>query len=140
MSIPSGILGPDARATVTDYIRTKQLQPDTILALRELVEDLDHEVALYKEFKAVPPQEQANVRNDMYVASEALRLMIKANNPAFNADEKAALNSYKDKVDNATKFIPSGSRSPWRSRSGSAPWLAGSASSSPWASASAKIT
>jgi PiT family inorganic phosphate transporter len=104
---PKGILGPDARTTVTDYIRTRQIQPDTILALRELVEDLNHEVALYKEFKAVPPQEQANVRNDMYVASEALRLMIKANNPAFNADEKAALNSYKDNVDHATKFIPS---------------------------------
>ncbi len=104
---PKGILGPDARATVTDYIRTKQLQPDTILALRELVEDLDHEVLLYKEFKAVPPQDQANVRNDMYVASEALRLMVKANNPAFNADEKATLSSYKEKVDHATKFIPS---------------------------------
>ena len=102
-----GILGPDARTTVTDYIRTKKLQPDTILALRELVEDLGHEVALYKEFKAVPPQEQANVRNDMYVASEALHLMIKADNPAFNASEKATLNSYKVKVDHATKFIPS---------------------------------
>src|ERR1035441_7094052 len=42
------LLGPDARAEVTDYIRTKQLQPATILALRELVEDLNHEVALYK--------------------------------------------------------------------------------------------
>ena len=97
---------PGCARHVTDYIRTKQLQPDTILALRELVEDLDHEVALYKEFKAVPPQDQANVRNDMYVASEALRLMDKANNPAFTADEKAALNNYKTKVDNATKFIP----------------------------------
>jgi len=57
--------------------------------------------------KAVPPQEQANVRNDMYVASEALRMMIKANNPAFNTEETTALNSYKSKVDNATKFIPS---------------------------------
>jgi PiT family inorganic phosphate transporter len=102
-----GILGPDARATVTDYVRTKQLQPDTILALRELVEDTNHEVELYKEFKAVPAQDQANVRNDMYVTSEALRLMVKANNPAFNQDEKAALNNYKSKVDNATKFIPS---------------------------------
>src|SRR6201981_3527883 len=26
---PTGILGPDARTTVTDYIRTKQMQPDT---------------------------------------------------------------------------------------------------------------
>ena len=74
---------------MTDYIRTKQMQPDTVLALRELVEDLDHEVALYKEFKAVPPQDQANVRNDMYVASEALRLMDKAHDPPFTRYENA---------------------------------------------------
>jgi inorganic phosphate transporter, PiT family len=103
---PKGIIGADARAEVTDYIRTKQLQPDTILALRELVEDLDHEVILYKEFKAVPPQDQANVRNDMYVASEALRLMDKAHNPAFTAQEQAALKNYKVKLDKSTKFIP----------------------------------
>ena len=74
----NGILGADARTEVTDYIRTKQLQPDTILALRELVEDLNHEVALYKEFKSVPAKDQTNVRNDMYVASEAIRLMQKS--------------------------------------------------------------
>ena len=79
----NGVLGADARAEVTDYIRTKQLQPDTVLALRELVEDLNHEVALYKEFKAVPAKDQTNVRNDMYVASEALRLMQKNHDPAF---------------------------------------------------------
>ena len=102
----SGILGADARAEVTDYIRTKQIQPDTVLALRELVEDLNHEVALYKEFKAVPAGQQTNVRNDMYVASEAIRLMQKAKNPAFTPDENAALANYKSKVDKATKFIP----------------------------------
>ena len=103
---PHGVLAANPRAEVTDYIRTRQLRPDTILALHELVEDVNHEVVLYKEFKAVPPQEQANVRNDMYVTSEALRLMMKENNPAFTQDEKAALGSYKAKVDNATKFIP----------------------------------
>ena len=102
----NGILGPDARAEVTDYIRTKELQPATILALRELVEDLNHEVALYKVFKSVPAQEQTNVRNDMYVASEAIRLMQKSNNPAFTPAENAALKNYKSKVDKATKFIP----------------------------------
>jgi PiT family inorganic phosphate transporter len=103
----SGILGADARTEVTDYIRTKQLRPDTVLALRELVEDLNHEVALYKEFKSVPAKDQTNVRNDMYVASEAIRLMQKNNNPAFTASESAALANYKSKVDKATKFIPS---------------------------------
>jgi PiT family inorganic phosphate transporter len=104
----NGILGADPRAEVTDYIRTKKIQPDTVLALRELVEDLNHEVALYKEFKAVPASQQTNVRNDMYVASEAIRLMQKNNNPAFTAEENAALKNYKSKVDKATKFIP-----PW---------------------------
>ena len=102
----NGVLGSDARAEVTDYIRTKELQPDTILALRELVEDLDHEVGLYKEFKAVPANQQTNVRNDMYVTSEAIRPMQKGKNPAFTADENAALTNYKGKVDKATKFIP----------------------------------
>jgi len=102
----SGILGEDARAEVTDYIRTKEIKPDTVIALRELVGDLDHEVALYKEFKAVPPKDQANVRNDMYVASDAIRLMQKNKQPAFTADETAVLANYKSKVDKATKFIP----------------------------------
>jgi PiT family inorganic phosphate transporter len=102
----SGILGEDARTEVTDYIRTKEVRPDTVLALRELVEDLNHEVALYKEFKAVPPAQQTNVRNDMYVASEAIRLMQKNHNPSFTKDENAALANYKGKVDKATKFIP----------------------------------
>jgi inorganic phosphate transporter, PiT family len=110
----SGILGADARAEVTDYIRTKQLQPDTILALRELVNDLSHEVSLYKEYKNVPTNQQANVRNDMYVASEALRLMAKSDDKQkadgkptlFNDDEAKALTNYKKKVDLATKFIP----------------------------------
>jgi PiT family inorganic phosphate transporter len=102
----TGILGADARTEVTDYIRTKDLQPGTMLALRELVEDLSHEVALYKEFKAVPPNQQTNVRNDLYVASEAIRLMQKNHSPAFSADENAVLTNYKKKVDKATKFIP----------------------------------
>jgi PiT family inorganic phosphate transporter len=102
----TGVLGADARATVTDYIRTKDLEPDTILALRELVEDLSHEVALYKEFKAVPASQQTNVRNDMYVASEAIRLMQKNHKPAFTPAETAVLTAYKSTVDKATKFIP----------------------------------
>jgi len=102
----TGVLGADARAEVTDYIRTKQLQPDTVLSLRELVEDVSHEVGLYKELKAVPAKDQTNVRNDLYVTGEAIRLMQKSGKPAFTADENKALKNYKGKVDNATKFIP----------------------------------
>jgi len=102
----NGTLGEDAKTEVTDYIRTKQIQPDTLLALRQLVGDLNHEVALYKEYKAVPSQDQANVRNGLYVVSEAIRLMEKNHNPAFTPAETASLTKYKSTIDQATKFIP----------------------------------
>jgi PiT family inorganic phosphate transporter len=103
---PSGKLGSDPRAEVTDYIRTKQLRPDTVVALRSLVNELDREVSHYHEYKAVPAQDQSNVRNDMYVTSEALRLMNLAHNPGFAADDWDGLRNYKSKVDKATKYIP----------------------------------
>jgi PiT family inorganic phosphate transporter len=103
---PQGTLGADARAEVTEYLHTQQLQPDTVLALRELIGDVNREVTHYKAFKSVPAQDQTNVRNDMYVASEALRLMEKAKNPAFTSAESAGLKNYKSKVDKATRFIP----------------------------------
>ncbi len=102
----SGVLGEDDRAEVTDYIRTKQIKPDTVLALRELVKDLEGDVNVYKEYKAVPANQQANVRNDMYVASEAIRLMEKNHTPDFTAAETKTLTTYKSSVDKATKFIP----------------------------------
>jgi PiT family inorganic phosphate transporter len=103
---PAAPVPANPRAQATDYIRTGQLQPQTVPALRSLIDDLDREVAHYGEYNALPAQEQANVRNDMYVASEALRLMHKANNPSFSAAEWAALDNYKSKVDKATKYIP----------------------------------
>ena len=102
----NGIMGADPREEVTEYIRTKQLQPDTMLALRELVNDLNNEVAVYKEYKSVPANQQTNVRNDMYVASEAIRLLQKNKAFPFTPKESSSLTSYRGQVDKATKFIP----------------------------------
>lgn len=96
----------DPRAEVTAYIRTQQLQPATIISVKALVENVNREVVLYKAFKSVPAKDQTNVRNDMYLTSEALRLMAKNHNPGFTATETAALNSYKSTLDKATRFIP----------------------------------
>jgi PiT family inorganic phosphate transporter len=101
------ILGPDARGELTDYLRTKKVQPVTMTALRELIRDVEGDVKAYGDYKSVPANQQTNVRNDMYVTSETLRIMAKTKNPKFTADESAALNNYKSKVDKATKFIPS---------------------------------
>jgi PiT family inorganic phosphate transporter len=103
---PGAAADPDPRATVTAYLRNRQLQPATVPALRDLVENVNREVVLYKAFKSVPAEDQSNVRNDMYLASEALRQMQKDHNPAFTPQETTALANYKIRLDSATKFIP----------------------------------
>lgn len=102
---PNAVMG-DARSDLTEYIRTREYSSNTMLAERQIVNDIAHQVQLYKGLSAVPTDQQTNVRNDMYVASEALRLMSKGNAPGFNADELKVLGNYKKKVDGATKFIP----------------------------------
>jgi PiT family inorganic phosphate transporter len=102
---PDAVIG-DARDDVTSYIRTRQFNPNTMLALRTLVSDIGNEMALYKELKHVPADRTPNFRNDMYVVSEALRLMQKSGKPAFAAADVAVLAKYKKVIDDATKFIP----------------------------------
>jgi PiT family inorganic phosphate transporter len=106
---PNAVIG-DARTNLTDYIRTKQFDQNTMLAARQMVEEIDNEVLQYKSLSGVPANQQQNVRNDMYVVSEALRLIAKYPGkngaPTFTAAENKTLASYKKQLDNATKFIP----------------------------------
>jgi len=104
---PSAVVG-DPREDVTEYIRTKEFKPNTMLALRQLISGIGDEMAIYRNLRAVPPTSVPNFRNDMYVVSEALRLMQKSGQPKFTLVEQAELANYKKHIDNSTKFIP-----PW---------------------------
>ncbi|HTV59488.1 MAG TPA: inorganic phosphate transporter [Verrucomicrobiae bacterium] len=102
---PSAVVGDD-RQELTDYIRTREFTPNTMLALRQLVNGIGTEMALYKQLKSVPQDKVRNFRNDLYVVSETLRLMQKSKQPEFSTADAAILKNYKTHVDNATKFIP----------------------------------
>src|SRR6202453_279891 len=102
---PNAVIG-DERDEVTDYIRTKQFTPNTMLALRQLVSGIGNETALYGELARIPNDKVRNLRNDMYVASEALRLMKKNQQPAITASDWGVLDNYKKHVDASTRFIP----------------------------------
>src|SRR6202050_4789480 len=69
---PGAVIG-DARDDVTDYIRTKQFNANTMLGMRTLVNDVGNETTIYKELKNVPNDRVRNFRNDLYLISEALR-------------------------------------------------------------------
>jgi PiT family inorganic phosphate transporter len=96
----------DPREEVTDYIRTKSFTPNTMLALQQLVTGIGNEMALFKELRDVPPDRVRNFRNDMYVASETIRLMKKSGQPQISAADDAVLTNYKKHLDMATRFIP----------------------------------
>jgi PiT family inorganic phosphate transporter len=102
---PSAVVA-DPRDDLTAYIRTRQFNANTMLALRSVVSDIGNETSLYKELKNVPPDMTRNFRNDMYVVSEAIRLVQKSGKPAFAPDEEKILGNYKKHIDLATKFIP----------------------------------
>ena len=96
----------DARDDVTEYIRTKEFTPNTMLALRTLVNDIANETVLFGELAKVPNDRVRNFRNDLYLVSEALRLMQKSNQPPIPANDWNVLKNYKKHVDNSTRFIP----------------------------------
>lgn len=102
---PGAVIG-DARDDVTDYIRTKQFNANTMLALRTLINDIGTETSLYKELKNVPTDRVRNFRNDLYLVSEVLRLTAKSGQPKFAPADAAALANYKKYVDHSTRFIP----------------------------------
>jgi PiT family inorganic phosphate transporter len=102
---PNAVIG-DARDDLTDYIRTKQFNANTMLALRTLINDIGTETSLYKELKNVPNDRVRNFRNDLYLVSEALRLTQKRGEPKFTPADAAILANYKKHVDHSTRFIP----------------------------------
>jgi len=101
----SAVVG-DPRDDVTEYIRTRQFKPATMLALRVLINDIGTEMAQFKELAKVPHEQVRNFRNDMYLVSEVLRLMQKSGKPQLGAADVAVLKNYKSHVDRATRFIP----------------------------------
>ncbi|HEX3822381.1 MAG TPA: inorganic phosphate transporter [Candidatus Sulfotelmatobacter sp.] len=102
---PGAVIG-DARDDLTEFIRSKHFTPNTMLAMRTLVNDVGTETSIYKEMKNVPNDRVRNFRNDLYLISEVLRITTKAGQPKFAVADAAILANYKKHVDHSTRFIP----------------------------------
>ncbi len=102
---PNAVIA-DAREDVTSYVRTHDFTPNTMLALRQLISDIGNETVLFGELAKIPNDRVRNFRNDMYLVSEALRIMQKTHQPDISAGDWTVLANYKKHIDNATKFSP----------------------------------
>jgi PiT family inorganic phosphate transporter len=96
----------DPAAAVKAFVASRTLNDETIPALRALAGKIGEQVKSYGSLANVPAASVGNVRNDMYLASEAIRLMQKQGKPAFSDADKAVLKTYAGELNNATKFIP----------------------------------
>ncbi len=101
------VVSGDGRDQVTAYVRSREIQPDTIAGLQKLVGGVGHDMSVYKELRHVPAAQTRNFRNDLYLVGEALRMMDKAHQPAIGPADADVLKNYRRHIDKATKFIPS---------------------------------
>jgi PiT family inorganic phosphate transporter len=96
----------DPRKTISEYVRTHELKPEILPALASITGSIGTQVKEHGTLARVPAEAVANVRNDMYLVSEAVRFIAKAPNNGLSADSKTNLDAFKKQIDNATKFIP----------------------------------
>jgi PiT family inorganic phosphate transporter len=99
------VLG-NPRPAVTAYVAHHTIDEGTFPSLAVLVGDIAKQVKEYGSLAKIPAAAVGNTRNDMYLVSEALRLLVKDKSAELSASEVTTLDVYKRSLDNATKFIP----------------------------------
>ena len=99
------VLG-NPRPAVTAYVAQHEINGGTYPSLAVLVNDIAKQVTQYGSIAKMPVDQVGNTRNDMYLASEAIRFLVKDKENDLSAQEVATLNAYKGSLDSATKFIP----------------------------------
>src|SRR5215469_4619701 len=97
----------DPRGTLATFIRTHQWSDDVLPALAALTGNIGEQVKHSGTLARVPAESVTNVRNDMYLTSEAIRVLNKdKHRSVLDADARANLDAFKKQLDAATKFIP----------------------------------
>jgi PiT family inorganic phosphate transporter len=99
------ILG-DPRPAVMEYVAHHKINEGTYPSLAVLIQDIAKQVKEYGSFAKIPAAAVGNTRNDMYLADEALRNLMKDKDSELSKEEVGTLNAYKQSLDGATKFIP----------------------------------
>src|SRR5262249_33554555 len=94
------------RPAVESYISTRTISEGTYPSLAVLVRDISQQIDTYGALDKVPASAVSNVRNDMYLASEALRFLLKDKANNLKPDEVKSITAFKGSLDKATRFIP----------------------------------
>ena len=97
----------DPRATLSAYVRTHEWNDSVVPSLAAITANIADQVRFSGTFARVPAARVTNVRNDMYLTSEAVRLFAKDPHSAvLDAETRGNLQAFQKQIGLATKFIP----------------------------------
>jgi PiT family inorganic phosphate transporter len=95
-----------ARTAVGNAVRSRKFNsPDVYNSLAVLSGDIAAQVQAYGSIKHVPAAATPNLRNDMYLASDATANLLKAKG-AFTAAETPKVKAFSSGLEKGTRFIP----------------------------------
>ena len=96
----------DVRADLTEFVRTKKVGDTTVASFQKLALGISDEVARHGSLKKLPAEAVQNVRNDMYLASETARFLLKTHGAGMDAGSEGKIKAFQKALDDSTKFIP----------------------------------
>jgi PiT family inorganic phosphate transporter len=95
----------EAKAAVGDAVRTRTVTGGkTWAGMATLANDIAAQVQAHGDVAQIPVAAVTNVRNEMYLTSEAIRLALKGG--GLSADEAKTVGAFRGGLDASTKFIP----------------------------------
>ena len=104
--VSEGQSSSDPRDAIRDYLRTHQLQTSVVPALAQLSRDITTQVERHGALRLLPAATVQNVRNDMYLAAETIRLLMRDSALTLAKSDSDLLTLYKSELDGATRFLP----------------------------------
>ncbi len=99
------VLG-NPRPAVTQYVSSHTINEGTFPSLAVLMREVSEQISTHGSIAKIPAAAVGNVRNDMYLTSEAVRFLMKDKEAELSKEDVAKLKLYKQHIDAATKFIP----------------------------------
>ncbi|WP_180082110.1 MULTISPECIES: inorganic phosphate transporter [unclassified Acinetobacter] len=101
------ITDDQARAVITKYIQTKEVNPEVVPALASLTDHLGERVAKYGDIHTIPEAEVSAIRNDMYLSTTAFKRLDKAEQlPEMSKDQSKLVKEYRKNLDSFLQYIP----------------------------------
>jgi PiT family inorganic phosphate transporter len=103
---PGATAPAKTRPVLEQLVNQSQIEPATVPALEAVVLRIAADVAPYGALASVPIELSGNIRNDMYLAGEALRIIQSKRLLPLRPEDEEAISNYLRALDRATKFIP----------------------------------